>query len=207
MANVNIIIADVFELSTAGKFKQAMIDRVSSLYKQCIDSANAKLPPNQKHTFKVMVADTAKPTVTELDFIIYLLPIEMSSIVRKKNGMPSESNLLASHWGFTMMHRDGSSVSGESEMIHKVSDGEALGSIVFHELLHYKSEKGNQALHASGGLGAATVMGNTSLNPANISDIASTIEKKITPWLGGWDLVADRLALKKSNPALYEADL
>lgn len=208
MAKCNIIVADVFELSVAGKFQKAMIDRVKELYGPCLAAANAALAPAQKHTFDVAVATTAKPSVSELDFIIYLLPLEMSSIVRKKNGMTPQQNLLADHWGFTMTHSVGNtSFSAESELLHKSSDGAAMGSIVFHELLHYKTLKDNAALHGTGGLGAATVSAGSTLNSTNIRDIASTITRKITPWLDGWDDCVGALNLKKMNKDLFDIGL
>ena len=207
MAAINLIIADVFELSTAGKFRQPMIDRVKELYQECIDVANASLPAAQRHTFSVAVADKVKPSAGELDFIIYLLPIFMKSIVRKKNGMPPLDNLLADHWGFTMFHTVGTANSAETEIIHKSADGAALGSVIFHELLHYKTGKGNGQLHPTGGLGAATVTPSSKTNLANRTDVVSTITKKITPWLDGFDVCVSSRKLWESNKDLYEAGL
>jgi hypothetical protein len=116
--------------------------------------------------------------------------------------MPRRSHLLADHWGFTTS-TTGSSPTGKSEIICKLTQGDAIGALVIHEMLHYKTGKDNKGLHATGGLGAATVDANSQLNDANRRDIATTLTKAITPWLDGWDICASAKRARDANDPLW----
>ncbi|WP_294537622.1 hypothetical protein [uncultured Rhodoblastus sp.] len=198
MANVTIHIADVFELTKIGSFAKDLTTRVKALFDDCIAFANKSVkqgdPP---HTSNIVIATAAKPAPGKLDFLVYLLPIEFHSIA----GAPTKDNLLADHWGFTKLEQGGA--AAKCEIIAKLTQGDVIGSLVIHEMLHYKTAKGNNALHPTGGLGAATVDAASQLNDANRRDIAANLKKEITPWLDGWDICAGAKARRDGGDPLW----
>jgi hypothetical protein len=182
MANVTIYIADVFELTKIGTFKADLAARVKLLFDDAITFANKRLKQGDPPHSSSVVISTTKPSPGKLDYIVYLLPVEFRSIA----GSPTRDNLLAEHWGFTTI--DAAPAPRKSEIIAKLTMGGVIGSLVIHELLHYKTGKGNKALHQTGGLGAATVDASSQMNDANRLDIASTLTTEVVPWLDGWDI-------------------
>ena len=199
MANVTIYIADVFELTKIGTFAKDLTARVKLLFDDCIAFANKNVkkgdPP---HTSGVVIV-TTRPSPSKLDYLAYLLPVEFHSIA----GAPTKDNLLADHWGFTTVATGKSEISAKSEIIAKLTQGGVIGSLVIHEMLHYKTGKGNQALHQTGGLGAASVDASSQLNDTNRRDIATTLTKEITPWLDGWDICANAKARRDAGDPLW----
>lgn len=192
MANVNIFIADVFELTKMGTFAQTLLARVNALYGDCIAFANRTIREKDKqHSFRVSIA-TTKPAPGQLDVLIYLLPVDFHSI----SGSPTRDNLLADHWGFT-------SADKKSEIIVKQNDGDIIGSLVIHELLHYKTGKGNADLHKTGGLGAATVGADSKLNDANRNDVATTLTREMAPFIAGWDICAGAKRAKEAGDPFW----
>jgi hypothetical protein len=55
--------------------------------------------------------------------------------------------------------------------------GDILGSVAFHELMHNKLHLDNRALHGQGGLAAAAVGGNTPLTDANVRLLAPALSR------------------------------
>lgn len=189
---VNVLLVDVLEATKLGDCRAKMVERVSGLFRKCFAHINAskKAPPN--HTVRVQVTE-AKPTPADTDLVVYLLPATFWSVVGFSQTGQRKSNLLGDHWGFTLISpaAPGGTPGAKMEVICKSADGCALGSVVFHEIMHGKTGKANAALHATGGLGAATVDCTSELNAKNLADMASAMTRPVTQWTGGWDILMD----------------
>jgi hypothetical protein len=196
---VNIILADVLDATKFGSCRTDIIKKVSDVYHDFMNFANARLKPPAPHTFGVQFA-TAKPSPADTDLVVYFLPATFWSIITFAETGTKKQNLLADHWGFTTTGASGS----KSEVVCKSADGCVLGSLVVHEILHAKTAKGNNTLHPTGGLGAAVVECGTVANNANRTDIMNTLTKKVPQWSGGWDILMSAKAQRDAGDPFWD---
>jgi len=203
--NVNVFLVDTLD-ATVGKPRADIVARVAALYKESFDFANAQKPAGGPHTFNVSFV-TVKPAPAATDLIIYLLPSMFYSIITFDEKKEKRNNFFGDHWGFTRITpaRGATPAAAKSEVICKSADGEALGSVVFHEIMHAKTGKDNAGLHGTGGLGAAVVEGGTRLNNQNKLDMAAAITKPVTPWLGGWDILEAAKRQRDSGDPMWDS--
>ncbi|WP_295409278.1 hypothetical protein [uncultured Thiocystis sp.] len=190
---VNVLLVDVLDATKFGSCRADIVTRVKALYEDCFAYANRTIKPPPNHTVSVSFV-SQKPTPSDTDYVLYFLPAMFWSIITYKEIGTKQSNLLNDHWGYTTKSGSagaglGAAGSSKSEVICRSIDGSILGSLVFHEMLHAKTFKDNRTLHASGGLGAATVEGTTQLNNTNRQDTIGTLAKKVTQWTGGWEIL------------------
>ncbi len=204
---VNVLLVDVLDATKFGSCRADVVTRVETLYKDCFAFANRTTRPAPNHTVSVGFV-TQKPSPSDTDYVLYFLPATFWSIVTFSESGQKKQNLLQDHWGFTRVGpagaQSGAVGSCKSEVICKSTNGSILGSLVFHEMLHAKTFKDNKTLHATGGLGAATVEGDTALNDNNRRDTISTLAKKVTQWTDGWNILQNAKAARDAGDQFWD---
>ncbi len=184
MVALNFVIVDVFEFRKVGSIEADMKTYLDTKLGELTAFANKNTKGGANHSAKVSFTET-KPSATNLDFVIYLIHPQHSSLVAAKEGI-RDTQPPGSHWGRT-------SISPASEKTKKSAShlrtlgksGADLGAIALHEFYHAKTQLADAQLHPKKGICDAGVSAATVLNDVNKSDFMAFITRPVEQWLDG----------------------
>ena len=144
----------------------------------------------------------AVPTPTTHDLIIYFVPPEIS-IVSQFAGRP-RNPITDDGDGFTSIKTSASGgVTAAAEVYVNTTNGKLLAALAFHEAMHNRLALGNR-LHARDGMAQAEVTPDTSVTPANASQMAAGFARSIKQWPDGvLPLVNRRIRRDGGDPLWY----
>jgi hypothetical protein len=147
----------------------------------------------------------AVPTPTAHDLIIYFVPSEIS-IVSQFAGRP-RNPITDDGDGFTAIKTSTSggvtTASAASEVYLNTTNAKQLAALAFHEAMHNRLALGDR-LHARDGMAQATVTPDTSVTPANASQMAAGFARSVKQWPDGvLQLVNRRIRRDGGDPLWY----
>jgi hypothetical protein len=144
------------------------------------EQVHALIEPALRHTQRfdaVRVRSTmAAPALIETDVIVYVVRSQLQSILaRRLEHAPSPN-----HQGSTAPSA-ADEVASEAYM--QGTDTTQLARVIVHELMHNKTNLGNEQLHRLGGVCATPPQAPTTQNQRLL---ARHMSRKVRQWLGGF---------------------